>query len=137
MEKLHFGIPTKSRNMMRKNIGFIIITLLLMMIILTCFSMNVYSQSMENKIMADKEQTDLLEKAYLKEMKHILSHYGCENAGITMTKVYGEDINSYEVAIHHSNLRFLDDTGKAQLLMQLQNLVKDFPCAVFVFHFSD
>ena len=87
--------------------------------------------------MADKEQTDLLEKAYLKEMKHILSHYGCENAGVTMTKVYGEDINSYEVAIHHSNLRFLDDTGKAQLLMQLQNLVKNFPCAVFVFHFSD
>lgn len=137
MEKLHLVMSTKSFNLMGKNIGFIIITLLLMMIILTCFSMNVYSQSMENKIMADKEQTDLLEKAYLKEMKHILSHYGCENAGVTMTKVYGEDINSYEVAIHHSNLRFLDDTGKAQLLMQLQNLVKDFPCAVFVFHFSD
>ncbi|MBO5452098.1 MAG: hypothetical protein J6A11_11235 [Lachnospiraceae bacterium] len=137
MEKLHLVMSTKSRNLMGKNIGFIIITLLLMMIILTCFSMNVYSQSMENKIMADKEQTDLLEKAYLKEMKHILSHYGCENAGVTMTKVYGEDINSYEVAIHHSNLRFLDDTGKAQLLMQLQNLVKNFPCAVFVFHFSD
>lgn len=137
MEKLHLVMSTKSRNLMRKNIGFIIITLLLMMIILTCFSMNVYSQSMENKIMADKEQTDLLEKAYLKEMKHILSNYGCENAGVTMTKVYGEDINSYEVTIHHSNLRFLDDTGKAQLLMQLQNLVNDFPCAVFVFHFSD
>ena len=137
MEKLHLVMSTKSRNLMRKNIGFIIISLLLMMIILTCFSMNVYSQSMENKIMADKEQTDLLEKEYLKEMKHILSNYGCENAGVTMTKVYGEDINSYEVAIHHSNLRFLDDTGKAQLLMQLQNLVKDFPCAVFVFHFSD
>ncbi|MGN0247089.1 MAG: hypothetical protein ACI4DK_14150 [Lachnospiraceae bacterium] len=137
MEKLHFGMTTKSRNLMRKNIGFILITLLLMTIILTCFSMNVYSQSMENKIMADKEQTDLLEKAYLKEMKHILSNYGCENAGVTMTKVYGEDVNSYEVAIHHSNLRFLDDTGKAQLLMQLQNLVKDFPCAVFVFHLTD
>ena len=137
MEKLHFGMTTKSRNLMRKNIGFILITLLLMMIILTCFSMNVYSQSMENKIMADKEQTDLLEKEYLKEMKHILSNYGCENAGVTMTKVYGEDVNSYEVAIHHSNLRFLDDTGKAQLLMQLQNLVKDFPCAVFVFHLTD
>ena len=137
MEKLHLVMSTKSRNLMRKNIGFIIISLLLMMIILTCFSMNVYSQSMENKIMADKEQTDLLEKEYLKEMKHILSNYGCENAGVTMTKVYGEDINSYEVAIHHSNLRFLDDTGKAQLLMQLQNLVKDFPCAVFVFHLTD
>lgn len=137
MEKLHFGMSSKSRNLMRKNIGFIIITLLLMMIILTCFSMNVYSQSLENKIVADKEQTDMLEKAYLKEMKHILSLYGCENAGITMTKVYGEDVNSYEVAIHHSNLRFLDDTAKAQLLMQLQNLVKDFPYAVFLFHFSD
>lgn len=121
----------------KKNAIFVVISFILVMIILTFFSMNVYSQSLENSIQINKQQTDQLEKAYLKEMKHILDDYGCPNAGITMTKVYGEDVDSYEVAVHHANMRYLNQDGMDELDARLKSLTAQFPHAEFSFSYSD
>ena len=123
-------------NQAGKNVIFVVVSFILVMIILTFFSMNVYSQSLENAIQIDKQQTDQLEKAYLKEMKHILNDYGCPNAGITMTKVYGEAADLYEVAVHHADMRYLDQDGMNELDVRLKNLTAQFPHAKFVFSYS-
>lgn len=120
----------------KKYMGYIIVSVLFAMILFGCLSMDVYSQSMENAIQADKEQVDLLEKEYIKAMKDTLKGYGCENAGITMKKVYGDEADLYEVEIHHANLQYLDKSSMQQLGAQLQHLVNDFPDTDFSFCFS-
>lgn len=132
-------ITEKRLNLQRpmgQHIGYMIISGLLILILFGFFSIDVYSKSIDNQISSNKEHIDMMEKEYLKEMKEVLADYGCNNAGITMVKVYEESSTSYEVKIHHSNLGYLEEKNQKQLKEQLQHLVQDFPKANFLFSFS-
>lgn len=128
IEKINLGVV--------KKVVYVVFTAIFVIILTVCFSLTVHSQSVHNTMIENKEQVDRLESEYLKAMRHTLKSYGCENAGITMTKVYGEDKSSYEVLIHHSNLQYLDEEAMNNLSDQLMHLIHDFPNADFSFAFS-
>ncbi len=97
-------------------------------------SLNVYSQTKENAMMASKEEIDALECEYIKVVQDIMSEYGCEYSGVTMTKVYEEDgSRNYELLIHHQNLNYLDDEKKTSLENDLRDILRDDNQANFSF----
>lgn len=124
------------KNIICKKIGYIVATIILSVLIMGALSINAYSQSLENKREYEKVQIDQMEKNYIKAMKATMEDYGCAYAGITMTKIYGEDVNEYEVFIHHSNLSYMDKATRNELEKMLNHVVNDFPNASFYFEFS-
>lgn len=125
-----------NKSMIRKKIGYIIAGAFLSVIIISIFSINVYSQSLERRREYDKAQIDQMESGYIAAMKEVMDEYGCTYAGITMTKVYGKESSNYEVLIHHKNISYLDDCKQQELEKMLHHVVSDFPNAAFTFEFS-
>lgn len=120
----------------KKNLLFFIMSAVLMLVLFSLCSLKVYSHSKENRIIADKEMVDQLERSYIKAIKTKLAEYGCEYAGVTMTKVYCETGNEYEVSIHHKNIKYLDEKEMDSLSGDLEWLVQDFQNSNFSFSFS-
>lgn len=104
---------------------FFLISGVLVITIAFCFSMTVHSQGSQEKSFM-KHEADAKEQAFLQETKEIISAYGCENGGITMTKVYEDDGSmDYTVLVHHKNIRYLDKEQGAAMQDEISLAASD------------
>lgn len=108
---------------MKKKMGFLITTVLLMAVICFCFSATVYSQSQERAMAADKNGIDKQEQEFLQAIRTVMADYGCKDSGITMTKIYTEDGGrNYRVLVNHRYLSYMKESETEQLQQELQKV---------------
>ena len=109
---------------MMRRYRFYMITLMVMGILFSVATMTVNGQA-EHDIAMEREYYDELEDAYALEIKAMLLAKGYSNAGITMTKIYGENgSREYTVQIHHRKIDCLSQEEK--VLLQNELLAIDF-----------
>lgn len=111
---------TRENTMRKKNIicTFLYVAMGLAFIISLgmLFSMKLHSQTGE-RILFDNTQYHEKEKNYRKEIKTVLSEYGLETSGITMTRVVelsGE--RAYQVAIHNQKFDAISEDTTNSLM---------------------
>lgn len=103
--------------MKRKDILFIIMTILLVMLTLFCTTETVMSQSSGGRL---KEYYAGMEKQYLSDIKEALCEKGYADSGVTIRWVSdGEGLRNYTVMIHHRKLNALDNNKKEELINEL------------------
>lgn len=116
-----------------KQISFMIFTtVLLILIIAFCISGTVISQNKHGS-REEAQYFNAIEQEYTEAVRKLLSEKGCENSGITMTRVTDTDgSREYTVTIHHRRLKSLSEEKKQELLSECNNL--EFPdkdCRLF------
>ena len=101
---------------------FYMITLMVIGILFSVATMTVNGQG-EHDIAMERAYYDELEDAYTLQLKEVLLVKGYVNAGITITKVYGEGgSREYTVQIHHRMIDGLSDNEKVLLQNELANI---------------
>ncbi|MGN0386096.1 MAG: hypothetical protein ACI4EX_09450 [Lachnospiraceae bacterium] len=100
---------------MKKNVGFGIITVILVLISFLCIGGAVSGQSTEK--MRTKEQFYVdLENQYISEIRDMLNEEGYVNCGIMLTRTVLEDgSREYHMNIHHKRLAKLTETESSTL----------------------
>lgn len=109
-----------------KQISFMIFTtVFLILIIAFCISGTVISQNKHGS-RAEARYFNAIEQEYTKAVRKLLAEKGCENSGITMTRVTDTDgSREYTVTIHHRRLSRLSEEEKQELLSECKDL--EFP----------
>ena len=117
---------------MKKNIGVVIFTLVLVIISAFCISGTVISQE-KGKNRVDEKYYHGMEQAYVREIRSFLGEQGYKNSGVTMTYVLTEDeYREYKITIHHKKISALDEAEKQRLKYACGEI--DFPvedCLIF------
>lgn len=105
---------------LRGTIGFVVTTVLLVVITVFCITETVLSQSnigeseMENYY---REQ----EKILLRQTKEQLKELGYSNSGVTLTRVVDEEGNrEYTFTIHHGKIDKMSEAERVTLAQQLK-----------------
>lgn len=103
-------------------IGFVVLTLCLILVSAFCFTGTVISQNkpsekeMENYYRAQ-------EKELVQETRDYLNQAGFSNSGVTLTRVIDADgSREYTVTVHHSKIDKMDMISRANLKEELATL---------------
>ncbi len=116
---------------MKKNRGFILITMVLIVITAFCITGTVKSQSSEN-VKIDAEYYEQMEKGYVREIRNYLSETGYENSGVMLTYVStGGNARKYTVTIHNEKINKLSESEKAVIRNEILGMAFEVPGCTF------
>ncbi len=116
---------------MKKNIGFILITTLLILATALSISGTVMSQS-RTDVKIDREYYEQLEREYVREIRSYLAEQGYENSGVMLNYISGGgSARKYTVTIHNEKIDTLSDAEKAVLKSEILSLAFDVPECTF------
>ena len=112
--------------------GFVIATVLLILIIAFCVSGTVMSKEKTNP-MKDDERYTAWEETFVKHIKSTLAGQGYPDSGITVNWIKRNGKRTYTVAVHHKRIGRLDQM-KQELLRQmlLREKLADDDCKVLI-----
>lgn len=116
---------------MKKSKGFVLVTVLL--IVITAFSITgtVKSQSSMG-VKIDTEYYEQMEREYVREIKNYLSEQGYESSGVMLTYVSaGGSARKYTVTIHNEKINKLSDSEKAVMKSEILGLAFEAPECTF------
>lgn len=115
---------------------FPITLLILSMFIFFCTSRTVMGQTREKQqSLMENQSYDCFEAEYLSQLRELLGENGFSNAGITMTRISGEDgTRNYEILLHHRRFEGKSRKEREALLGKLDGL--SFPVEGCTFTFQ-
>jgi len=112
----------KKNNTVAKNIVFIMITILFVLISAFFVVGTVQSQS-AGKLSVNEEYYLELEREYVREIREYLGAKGFENSGVTLTRVVDEYGNRiYDITLHHRYLNQLDLDEREDLFREIEEM---------------
>lgn len=121
---------------MKKTVGYVTVTILLVLIIFGLASKTVQSQNPYDM----KEQEAyyrLLEKEYLAEVRTYLNSAGLNNCGVMLTRVVEADGNrEYTITIHHSRLDKFSVEDKVAIMEELREFAFEGENCSFIYSLS-
>lgn len=107
----------------RRSLGFVMITVVLVLITVFCFAGTVLSQTdigiaEQEKYFASKE------KELVKETREFLKEKGYPDSGVTLTRVVEETgEREYTVTVHHGKIDRMDEDSRDMLKQELEKVV--------------
>ena len=120
-------------SILTKNISFIIITTLLVLVSAFFLCGTVASQSSRNADITEDAYIRL-EREFLADIRYKLTTEGYENCGINLTRTVDTDGSRlYEISLHHKYLNNLNDTELSSLYQQLSLSAIPFENCSFTF----
>lgn len=100
---------------MRKNIGFVLLTFVLVLIT-GCSVGGVAMCQPKDSVRVHEQYYEELEEEYIQEVRSILDEAGLSYAGVMLTHVREEDgTRIYTLSVHHRNYSCLDVQERAGL----------------------
>lgn len=109
-------------NKVVKNIGIVMLTLVLVLGLALAVSGTVLSQP-DGERVADEAVLRTLEREYIKEIREYLTMQGFENSGVTLNWVMESDgSRSYEVVLHHKEIGSLSLEAREMLFKSVEAL---------------
>lgn len=119
----------------KKQICFLAVTILLILVTVLCMKETVKSQRKEDRS-AQNRYYAALEKEYVNALRNELCRQGYTNSGITVRWTAEEDdMRCYTVMIHHNRINDLDESGKATLLKTLSETEFEDASCCFYYEF--
>lgn len=116
---------------MKKNRGFILVTVLLILIAAFSITGTVKSQS-GNGVKIDTEYYRQMEREYVREIRTYLGELGYENSGVMLTYVTkGGNGREYTVTVHHEKMNALSETEKMRISNEILKMAFDLPDCTF------
>lgn len=107
---------------MKKTVGFVVVTIILMLTIFMLATQTVQSSNYDD-MKEIEAYYRVLEKEYLTEVRGYLNDEGLINCGVMITRVVKEDgSREYTVTIHHSRLDKFSEEEKVELVEELSGL---------------
>lgn len=108
------------RRGMIKGIHFIGAVMGLSMIIIFMTTMTVRSQS-DIEVVELEHYYRELETEMVREVRGVLNDNGYDNSGVSLTRVVNEDgSREYTLTVHHKKITQLNDEGREELKLELQ-----------------
>ncbi len=115
----------------RKDVVFVLFTILLVMILVMCISATAMSQTQDD-MQIDEAYYLELESTYLQEVRTYLQTEGFENSGIALTRVVAVDgAREYVVQLHHKGIGKLNVENQKALLETIENMAFEMPGCSF------
>ena len=116
---------------MKKNRGFILVTVLLILIAAFSITGTVKSQS-GNGVKIDTEYYRQMEREYVREIRTYLGELGYENSGVMLTYVTkGGNGREYTVTVHHEKMNALSETEKMRISNEILKMAFNLPDCTF------
>lgn len=120
---------------MKRNLLFVIITIILLLLI-GFFSRETVQAQRQGRIIVDCAGQKQLEKEHQEAVKDILKEHHISNSGVMMTKViYGDGRREYTVKIHNRMIQNLTSYEQAQLKSQLETITFPLQDCTFCYQF--
>lgn len=113
---------TSLSDRVRKDVVFVLVTVLLVLILWLFISETVMSQT-EGNIVVDEVAFLQLEDDYVGTVKNYLEEKGYRNSGVTLTRVVDESgERSYEMVLHHKNMYKLSSEEQEIMLEEIETM---------------
>lgn len=113
---------TSLSDRVRKDVVFVLVTVLLVLILWLFISETVMSQT-EGNIVVDEVAFLQLEDDYVGTVKAYLEEKGYRNSGVTLTRVVDESgERSYEMVLHHKNMYKLSSEEQEIMLEEIETM---------------
>jgi len=107
---------------MRKDIGFGIITIVLVCIIAFFWTQTARSQDSQDRL-AREAWYDSMESDYISQIRSVLTGAGYENCGINMTKITDDEgSREYSVIIYNTRFEKISNECKTGILNNLEKI---------------
>ena len=108
-----------------KNISFIVVTI--MLILISIFFISKTVQGREDIAAVEKERYfRVLEQEYVEEIRTYLNEQGYTNSGVSLTRVVDEEGGrEYQVVLHHKYLEKLSAEEKEALFACIREMAFD------------
>ncbi len=116
---------------MKKSKGFVLVTVLLIVITALSITGTVKSQSNVD-VKIDAEYYEQMEREYVREIRNYLSEQGYENSGVMLTYVSaGGSARKYTVTIHNEKISKLSQGEKAVIEREILAMAFEAPECTF------
>ena len=115
-------IKSNKRTVEGKKLVFILVTLMLILVSSFFICATVQSQTMGDRC-EDEAYYQVLEKAYVKEIRAYLDEQGFENSGVNLTRVLDAHGNrEYHITLHHKYLEKLCYAERERLFVEIEKM---------------
>lgn len=115
---------------MRKNVKFLVVTLLLIVLLALGVKGTVASREY-GQDKTDKTVLRQLEKNYIADVKTLLRNSGYENSGVMLNYVKDGEVMYYTITVHHDAITALTEAEKSVLKAQILALAFELPDCFF------
>ena len=110
------------RDRIRKDVVFVMVTVLLVLCMWLFVSETVVSQT-DGNITVDEGAFQELEEDYVKAVRTYLEEQGYRNSGVALTRIVDEEGNrSYEMVLHHKNMYKLSTEEQEMMLEEISTM---------------
>lgn len=122
---------------MKKNIGFILLTIVLILVT-GCSMGGVAMCQSKDHVRVNEQHYEQLEEEYVKEVKGLLDEAGLVHAGVMLTHVREEDgTRIYKLLVHHRSYSYLEEKEREDLSRALEACAFETDHCVFLQEFED
>lgn len=121
--RMEHGKEFIMKRKVKGTIGFMAVTLGLVLVTAFCVVMTVKSQSNVEEVAVENYYREK-EQEMLADTRAYLSREGFTNSGVTLTRVVDEEGNrEYTITVHHRKISNLQEDARETLRVALQELV--------------
>lgn len=121
---------------MRKNIGFVLLTIVLILVT-GCSMGGVAMCQPKDHVHVNEQHYEQLEEEYIEEVKELLDEAGLVHAGVMLTHVREEDgTRIYRLLVHHRSYSYLEEEERENLSRALEDCAFEPDKCIFVQEFE-